>query len=157
MSSVSITQSILDEFGEKLGTGAIALDAEGRATMSVGPLEITFAHDSEPVAMLWLYADLGPMPEDEAAPTGLLTLGYISWMTGAMTIAATDDGTRVFGYTSIPLAMLTVPVLEENFQRLLISGIEVQRRLAAGDFAELPTDVALDDSADTTFRPDLRV
>lgn len=135
MSSQQVAQSTLDEFAAELGLASVALDADGRLTLEIGEMEVTFAFEDEPAPILWIYADLGEVPDGTEAPRALLALAFVSWIANTMTISVTEGGSRAVGFTCVPVALLTAQGLAESFGSLTEAALEVRRRLETGDFS----------------------
>lgn len=137
MSSEDTVQTIINEFSAQIGLENTTLDASGRLSLNVGPMEVSFSSQSEPTDLLWLIADLGPLPDDEDAVPFLLNAAFFAWIADSMTIALDDESNHVLGYTAIPLATLTRDSLRTSFERLVTAALEIRRCLADRDFEPL--------------------
>jgi hypothetical protein len=136
--------SVLSALAGELGLPALALDDNDRATLAFDGMAVTFVYTTEPVELLWLYADLGEIPADgDQAPAFLLQVGLGSWALNRMTIGLDDQGRKVRGYTALPVSLLDPGMLHKTLIGLLEVALPLRQRLADQDFAlTIPADSA---------------
>lgn len=135
MSRGDFVQGVLNGLCRKMGLGDLPLDADGRLTLAVGDMPVSFSLVEEPVEILWIHADLGEIPgEGEAAPTFLMRLAFECWGLNRMTVGLDETGRRAWGYTCIPAELLTDAVLELTLNALLEVAMPVREQLSHGDF-----------------------
>jgi hypothetical protein len=134
--------SVLSALARELGLPALALDENDRATLAFDGMPVTFVYTTEPVELLWLYADLGEIPEDgDQAPAFLLQVGLGSWALNRMTIGLDDQGRKVRGYTALPVSLLDAAMLHKTLIALLEVALPLRQRLEGQDFAlTIPAD-----------------
>jgi hypothetical protein len=136
--------SVLSALAGELGLPALALDDNDRATLAFDGMAVTFVYTTEPVELLWLYADLGEIPEDgDQAPAFLLQVGLGSWALNRMTIGLDDQGRKARGYTALPVSLLDASMLHKTLIALLEVALPLRQRLEGRDFQlTLPADGA---------------
>jgi hypothetical protein len=154
MSRADYVASVLNEEAAALGLARIALDGSDRATLTFNQLEVTFAYAPEPVELLWLYVDLGSIPErGDQARAFLLQVGIGSWAYGRITVGLGPDGRSAQGFTSIPVATLDQALLHRTLTGLLELALPLRKRLAQGDYSLAPADQPADDAAAAPHTP----
>ncbi len=134
MASFDYVKAEVEAFGALIGIAGVELDQEGRAALDVGAYEVSLLYEERPVELLWLFADLGEVPEDDKAPEFLLRLNFFSWLGDTLTIALDDDDKTVIGFTAIPSALLTSEVLHDAFIRFSRAALVIGDKLAARDY-----------------------
>jgi hypothetical protein len=154
MSRADYVASVLNEEAAALGLARIALDGGDRATLTFNQLEVTFAYTPEPVELLWLYVELGSIPEaSDEARAFLLQVGIGSWAFGRMTVGLAPDGRAAQGFTSIPVATLDQALLDRTLTALLELALPLRKRLAQHDYSIAPADRPADDAAAGAHTP----
>jgi hypothetical protein len=126
--------SAIAEVAAARGAPGLALDQEGCAELRVGALSVTLMLASEPVDLLWLYADLGDVPDEPELLRGLMRLGFVSWTSGQLTLGLSSDGRRMVGYSTVPVATLTKDTLASALDRLYQGAEAILDRLAHRQF-----------------------
>lgn len=138
MSRFDHVNRVLSEVARALGVQDVALGEDDCATLAFDEMEVDFLYTTEPLELLWLYADLGEIPaEGDAAPVLLLQVGFGSWALCRMTIGLDDQGRRARGFAAIPVSLLDPPMLEKTLAGLLEVALPLRARLAGRDF-QLP-------------------
>lgn len=137
MSRFNDVQAVLSEFAADNGLAGICLDDHGQVSLNVGPLEVSFMCEVEPVGILWIFADLGDVPDDKEATAYLLNLAFVAWLSDSITIAVESGRRRGLGYAAIPVSGLDAKGLSTTFERLVKAAMEIRERLAARDFSGL--------------------
>jgi hypothetical protein len=147
MSRIDHVGAVLGELAAEAGLDGLALDESQRASLEFDGVTVTFAYGAEPAELLWLFIDLGEIPEDgEAAPHCLLRLGLATWAQSVMTLALDEAGTRALGYTVMAVSVLDLATLKEVLARLLEGAKPIRERLARRDF-EVEIEPAFDGGA----------
>ena len=135
MSRLDHVANVLQELAAEAGLDRLALDATDRASLRFDGITVTFTYAAEPVELLWLHADLGPVPTDgDAAPAWLLRLGLMTWASSRMTIGLDQSGTRAVGATAVAVVMLDLATLKEVLARLLEAARPIRDGLAEHQF-----------------------
>lgn len=129
MSRLDYVQRVLGEVSAALGISALSLGDDACTEVQVGGLWLTLMHATEPGEMLWLYVDLGPVPDRPETLRAVLRSAYTTWVQGEMTLAIDGSGRRVLGYSAIPLALLDATRLVDTLERLLGAGRRIARQL----------------------------
>ncbi|MEM7023291.1 MAG: type III secretion system chaperone [Pseudomonadota bacterium] len=132
MSQVNRVETVLSAFGARAGLGELKLDDDGRLTLLIDQIPVTFAYSADPVELLWLYVGLGEVEDGMAA--FLLALGFVTWANNRMTIALDRDARKALGYTVIPVAALDVDSLQKGVTVLVESARPIRDRLASGAY-----------------------
>ena len=139
MAREEYVSGVIAEFGQGLGMQGLALDASGQLSLDAGDVPVTFSLTSEPADLLWLHLGLGEVAADDRETLSyLLRLGQLLWARNLMTIGLDDEGTGIYGFTSIPVVTLTAKQLTAVLQAMLESALEVRRRLRDRDYALVP-------------------
>lgn len=141
MSRLSYVETVLDELASEIGLKNMPLDSTGRVSVRFETVPITLAYSDQPVELLWLYADLGSLPEEGyEAPAFLLQLGFALWASNRMTVGLDEKGEVALGYTVIPVSALTFPLLRDVFKQLAETAKPIRERLERGDYTiDVPT------------------
>jgi hypothetical protein len=150
MSRASFADQIVNDFCGRVGLVDQRLDEEGRLTLQIGPLPTTFTFVSEPLELLWLHVELGEAPAGAAALRFLLEAGFESWGLNRMTIGLGDRDGKVWGYTCLPAAALSVDRFERTLNAMLEVALPIQERLLRRDF-----EPAMDQSDEAPSMPQL--
>ena len=137
MSRINIAHTVVGELCERLGLGAKTLDSSGRLSLRFDDTPVAMTYAEEPLELLWLQVDLGPVPEGAAALRFLLRLGFDCWGLNRMTIGVDDQGRNAWGFTCIPVARLSGESLEQTLSALLEVAIPIRERLSRGE-VDLP-------------------
>ncbi|MEM7021704.1 MAG: type III secretion system chaperone, partial [Pseudomonadota bacterium] len=111
------------------------LDDQGRLTQRLDHKPVTVSYRAEPHEMLWLQVDLGATPEGRAAPYFLLRVGFDCWCLNRMTIGLERDGRKAWGYTCVPVSVLSLERLDAVLQELLEVAVPIRARIIANDFS----------------------
>jgi hypothetical protein len=137
MPRYNYVQSVLEELGAEMGLGSIKLDDTNRLSLVFDGVLVTFAYTTEPVELVWIYVDLGEIPQGGVAvPQRALQIGFECWAHNVMTIGLDDEGARAVGYSSIPVTVLALPLLKEMLDRILQATALVREQLAQTAFDE---------------------
>ena len=127
--------SVLKELAGKLGLADLSLDERDRVSLTFEDTEVILAHTPEPLQLLWIYIDLGPIPETgDEAPAFLLRSGVATWALGHMTIGLDQSGRRAQGHTSIPVTLLDLPLLHKSLTTVLELAGPLRERLARSEY-----------------------
>jgi hypothetical protein len=138
MSRSDHVNRVLGEVARDLGVQDVALGEDDCATLAFDEMEVDFIYRTEPVELLWLYADLGEIPAGgDAAPALLLQVGFGSWALCRMTIGLDEERRRARGFTAIPVSLLDPAMLDRTLAALLEVALPLRARLAGQDF-QLP-------------------
>ncbi len=138
MSRIDYVTGILQEFGAEVGL-PLELGSDGRASLRFDDLLVTFAYGEQPMEMLWVYADLGPIPASGVAvPDLLLELNLTVWLRANMTISVDRAGERALGFTMLPLASLDLRALKTALDMLLDVAAEIRGLLEHAEHLETP-------------------
>ena len=129
MSRIDYVQQILAEVAAATGISGLALDEHSCGETRVHGLWLTLMHSTEPGEMLWLYVDLGPVPDAPERLCALMEQGYATWVQGEMTLAIDPGGKRLVGYSVIPVELLDAGRFSDTLERLLRAGRTVERSL----------------------------
>ena len=141
MSRDGLVNSVIGELCAGMGLESPGLDADNRLTLDFGELPVTLSYSTEPAELLWINALLGEIPEQGiAGPRFLMHLAFEGWIVNRMTVGLDPDGRKVWGYSCIPVTLLTRELLEQTLTGLLEVAIPVSARIANQDF-ELPDTV----------------
>ena len=145
MSRIDYVTAILEDFGTEVGL-PIELGSDGRASLWFDDQLVTFAYREKPMELLWIYADLGPVPaRGLAVPNLLLELNLSVWLRANMTIAIDQKGERALGYTTLPPASLDLRALKVALDMLLDVAVEIRGLLKNPDHLETPATPRVDD------------
>lgn len=134
----SALQGVLDELGDKLGLGPLALDANGVCALAVdGRLVVHLAVD-EGEDRAVVYAPLGSLPtvEREAVLTAMLQANATGW---AVLALEPDSGQPVLIHR-FALRDVDRSALELLLERFIATAGDWQTALAAGASASAPAD-----------------
>ncbi|MEO1019905.1 MAG: type III secretion system chaperone [Pseudomonadota bacterium] len=135
MSREHYVAEIIAELGAGLGLSGFALDGSQRASLIIDGLPVTFTYVAAPVELVWIYVDLGEVPEnDPRALDALLQLGFLTWASNRMTLGVDDRGERVIGQAAIPAINLDLPALRGQLGQITESAFLIRDRLTRGDF-----------------------
>lgn len=134
MSRADHVASVIADVGAVRGAPGLALNDESCAELTLGALPLTLMLASEPADLLWLFADLGDVPDDPELLHGLLRLGFVSWASGQLTLGLSSDGRRMIGYSTVPVATLTNDTLGLALDRLQQGAEGILDRLAHRHF-----------------------
>ena len=144
MSRAHHVNDVLNEFGKEIGL-EVELGEADRASLRFDGVLVTFAYRTQPIEMLWLYVDLGPIPTSgSAVPIMLLELNLHTWLRTVMTISIDRTGARARGHNVIPVATLDAASLKTVLQAMLDSAGQVRGLLEGA--ARLATTAADDDA-----------
>jgi hypothetical protein len=134
MSSDEQVREIIAEAGGQLGAPDLALDDHGCAELALGDVPVTLMLAQQPERLLWLYADLGDVPDEPGLLCGLLRLGFLGWASGQLTLGLDSAGQRMIGYSVVPVATLSTGSLRTALLRLKEGAEGIRDRLAYRDF-----------------------
>ncbi|MEM6365856.1 MAG: CesT family type III secretion system chaperone [Planctomycetota bacterium] len=152
MSRINHVESVFHQFGERMGMGPLVLDSTDRVSLVFDGVLVTFAYSNEPIELIWIYIDLGSVPEEGvAALQTLLTIGFDSWAHNIMTIGLDDEGQNAVGYTSIAVSMLELPLLEEMVSRMLQAASLIRSSVEEAAFEEAQAVVHTDGQAEANW------
>lgn len=148
MSRFNYVTEVLHELGATMGMGPLELDDTNRLSLVFDGVLVTFSYTADPVELLWIYVDLGDVPAGNIRiPREMLKVGFECWANNVMTIGLDDAGNKAIGYSSIPVSVLEISVLQEMLSRILQTTFLVREHLArsmfdqeqAGSSAEAPS------------------
>ncbi|MEM7023000.1 MAG: type III secretion system chaperone [Pseudomonadota bacterium] len=125
---------VLGELAAEAGIDGFHFNDAYRASLALDGIRVTFAYSAEPAELLWLYVDLGAVPEGPEASNWLLEVGFATWAASVMTIALDDSGRRAMGYTAIAVTMLDLTALKDMLAQLLQAAKPIRGQLAARAF-----------------------
>lgn len=91
-------------------------------------------YGTDPLELVWHFADLGLVPEVPELLRGILRYSHILWAAGQMTVALDRDGEHLVGYNCLAATSLTPDVLGKQLDRLFAGAADVLDRLAHHDF-----------------------
>lgn len=135
MSRYNFVASVFKELGQELGMGPLTLDETDRLSLVYDGVLVTFAYTSVPVELVWIYVDLGKVPPTGAVvPQRLLQLAFEYWAKSVMTIGMDDDGRDAVGFSSIPVSLLNLTVLQELLDHMLQATSVIREELARAEF-----------------------
>ncbi|MEM9044888.1 MAG: type III secretion system chaperone [Pseudomonadota bacterium] len=145
MANPDYIDAMTEGLGDLLGIEGLRLNAEGRAGLNVGPLEVDLHLDPEAPEIFWISTVLGEMTDRKATPRFLLEVNFLSWLHDTMTISllenqngnADGDGYQAVGFTAIPTPMLTIEVLSLTFEKFCQAAVAIHSRLEAEDYSPL--------------------
>lgn len=156
MISIDVVRSVLEEFGAELGLPDLEPDADGEAVLSVGPLDVSFVYESDPMDALYLYCEIGEFDPAGPAPAFLLNVNYVAWVAGYMTIAKAEGRPVATAHSIIPISALNPEILRQTFTGFVETALELEKALAAEDFSGL--DALIDRDGTSQAEPtELRV
>ena len=134
MSRRHYVEETIQTFGAGLEIPDLSLDDSDRASFSSDGIHVTFSYATEPVETLWIFVDLGEIPENDVnLLSGLLQASYAMWTSNLMTIGINDSGERALGYTSIPVISLNFSNLFKLVEKLLEAAKELRSRIESGN------------------------
>lgn len=147
MSRYNYVTEVLQELGAELGIGPLKFDGTDRVSLVFDGILVTLAYSTEPVELVWIYVDLGEVPDDSLlVPQQMLQVAFECWSNNVMTIGLDDDGKNGVGYSSIPVAVLELPLLKDMIDKMLQAAALVREHLAKTAFAEVQSPSATIDS-----------
>lgn len=130
MSRIAHTNAILGELGTKMGLGSLTLDADHKASLTFDERLVTFTYSEDPMELLWIHLDLGPVPGvGPAAPNRILEINLQTWLSNTMTLGLDEAGERVIGFNVLPVASLGTHALEHLLEAMLETTEVVAREL----------------------------
>jgi hypothetical protein len=137
MSRLNYVRSVVHEAGHSLGEPELQLGERScSVALEVQGLKLTMTYGSEPEELLWLFVDLGPVPDDAELLRGLLAFGLLSWAAAQMTLGIDGERRRLVGYVALPVVVLTTEGLIDALNQLHARGAELVDRLAHRDLAD---------------------
>lgn len=139
---------ITNEMLTSRGLAPVELGEDHCAEVAISGIPVTLMYDTDPLELVWLFADLGLAPDDPELLRGILRYSQVLWAAGQMTVALDRDGEHLVGYNSLAATSLTPEVLGNQLDRLLAGAADLLDRLEHHDFdLDLPTaDAAQDPS-----------
>lgn len=148
----SIT-SIANQTLRSRGLTDVAFGTDHCAEVTIENVPITIMYDTNPLELVWLFADLGLVPEDPDILRGILRYTQVLWATGQMTVALDRDGDHLVGYNSLAATSLTPEAFGNQLDRLLTGTADFLERLAYGDFdLDLPDTEPAEDPLPLNWR-----
>lgn len=134
MSRVDFACQVLSAYAEATGLAGIQPEPGGRLSLTFGEILVTFAYREQPVEVLAIHVDLGPVPEQGAAvPGSLLALNFQTWLANNMTIGLDEATGRAIGWNAIPVSALSADVLREVTDGMLTVALGVRDALDRPD------------------------
>lgn len=135
MSRLNHVERILGELGAEMGMAELSLDDSDRLSLLFDGSRVTFLYGAEPMELLWLYVDLGPVPDEgNEAPEFLLKAALIGFTENRMTVGLDARTNHALAHTVIPVALLERPLLKRVLSQLLEASKPIAARIAEGDF-----------------------
>ena len=129
MSRIHHVNGVLKEFGAEMGL-TLELGAGDRTSLRFDDVLVTFVYREQPMELLWLYVDLGPVPATgSAVPAMLLELNLQTWLRNVMTISVDQAGARAVGHNVMPLATLDHAPLKAVLKAMLDAAIHIRGQL----------------------------
>ncbi|MEW4486713.1 CesT family type III secretion system chaperone [Thalassoglobus sp. JC818] len=139
---------ILNELGDEMGMSSLRFDTTDRISLYFDDIHLTLAYGAEPVELLWIYVDLGnDIGDDPNLLQRVLQLGFETWTRSVMTIGLDDKKDQLIGYTSIPVTILDLNVLQETLS-LVLQSARVVRVITSSKQLEVSCDSTQDDSSE---------
>ncbi|MEM7023132.1 MAG: type III secretion system chaperone, partial [Pseudomonadota bacterium] len=135
MSRLGYVKQVVEELGMSVGQSDLSLDDRGATVLQVEGMVFTLIHAADPEEILWLFVDLGQVPEDAELLRGLLTFGLMTWASAQMTVGVNKAGDRILGYVALPVVVLTAERLIDCLNRMHACGTELVGRLNRRDFS----------------------
>jgi hypothetical protein len=149
MLGIDTLKSITNELLVSRGFAAVEFGEDNCAELTINRVPITLMYGTDPLELVWLFADLGLAPDDPRLLRGILRYGQVLWAAGQMTVALDRDGEHLVGFNSLAAKALTPEEFGEQLDRLLAGAADFLDRLEHQDFElDLPTsDTAPDPSS----------
>lgn len=145
MSRHNFVAGVFRGLGDKLGIAPLELDDADRVSLLFDGVLVTFAYTTDPIELVWIYVDLGEVPPHGViAPQRLLQLGFEFWAKNVMTIGMDEVGRNAIGYSSIPVSLVDVAVLQELLDHMLQAAFLIREQLASVEFDVSQTDGSAD-------------
>lgn len=140
MVGIDTIKKVTNETLISRGLPAVEFGEDNCAEFAIDGVPITLMYGTDPLELVWLFADLGLVPEDPVLLRGILRYSQVLWAAGRMTVALDRDGEHLVGYNCLAAASLTPEVLGEQLDRIFAGAADVLDRLAHQDFElDLPT------------------
>ncbi|MEM7023321.1 MAG: type III secretion system chaperone [Pseudomonadota bacterium] len=133
MSRAHHVNDVLRNFGNEVGL-EVELGKDDRTSLRFDDVLVTFAYRQQPIEMLWIYADLGPIPKNGTmVPSLLLELNLHCWLGSVMTISTDRSGTRAVGHNMMPLPTLDAASFKAVLKAMLDATVQIRDLLARAE------------------------